>query len=109
MADAFVHPSRWDGFAMSVAESLACGLPTIISNRMNISPDVARHGAAAIAELHPRSLSEKMRSVMELDQETQGLSQRAISWAATHCSRESVGSRFATFYSALLNQDAIRA
>jgi glycosyltransferase involved in cell wall biosynthesis len=102
MADAFVHPSRWDGFAISVAEALACGIPTIISNRMNIAPDLARHGAAAIAELSPRSLGERMRELMEVPQEREALGRRGSDWVETHCSSHSVGARFAAFYSMLL-------
>jgi glycosyltransferase involved in cell wall biosynthesis len=104
VADAFVHPSRWDGFAISVAEALACGIPTVISNRMNIAADLGVHDAVSIAELRPGSLSEKMAELMERPEERERLSRNGIAWVSKFCSRETVGARFAEFYSMLLGK-----
>ena len=44
-ADVLVHPSRYEGFGLQVAEAMACGLPVICSNAASL-PEVA--GGAAL-------------------------------------------------------------
>ena len=49
-AEAFVLPSHQENFGIAVAEALACGLPVLISDKVNIWREVAKHGAGLIAE-----------------------------------------------------------
>jgi len=49
-ADAFVLPSHQENFGIAVAEALACGLPVLISDKINIWREIARHGAGLIAD-----------------------------------------------------------
>jgi glycosyltransferase involved in cell wall biosynthesis len=45
-AEAFVLPSHQENFGIAVADALACGLIPLISDKVNIAPDVAADGAA---------------------------------------------------------------
>lgn len=47
-ADAFVLPSHQENFGIVVAESLAAGRPVLISNQVNIWPDVIADGAGLV-------------------------------------------------------------
>ena len=47
-ADAFVLPSHQENFGIAVAEALACGLPVLISNRVNIWREVRLHEAGLV-------------------------------------------------------------
>jgi len=49
-ADAFVLPSHQENFGMAVAESLACGTPVLISNKVNIWREVVEDGAGIAAD-----------------------------------------------------------
>ena len=49
-AEAFVLPSHQENFGIAVAEALACGLPVLISNKVNIWREIAEDGAGLVAE-----------------------------------------------------------
>lgn len=49
-ADAFALPSHQENFGIAVAEALACGLPVLISDKINIWREIAQDGAGLIAE-----------------------------------------------------------
>ena len=48
-ADAFVLPSHQENFGIAVAEALGCGLPVLISDKVNIWREVQSHGAGIVA------------------------------------------------------------
>jgi glycosyltransferase involved in cell wall biosynthesis len=47
-ADAFILPSHQENFGISVAEALACGVPTLISDKVNIWREVLSDGAGLV-------------------------------------------------------------
>ncbi|MGO9339145.1 MAG: glycosyltransferase [Terracidiphilus sp.] len=49
-AEVFALASHQENFGIVVAESLACGLPVIVSNRVNIWREVENYGAGLICE-----------------------------------------------------------
>jgi len=48
-ADAFVLPSHQENFGVVVAESLACGRPVLISNQVNIWPEIEQEEVGLVA------------------------------------------------------------
>jgi glycosyltransferase involved in cell wall biosynthesis len=48
-AEAFVLPSHQENFGIAVAEALACGVPALISNKVNIWREVENDGGGLIA------------------------------------------------------------
>lgn len=49
-ADAFVLPSHSENFGIVVPEALSCGVPVLISNRVNIWREVKQEGAGLVEE-----------------------------------------------------------
>jgi glycosyltransferase involved in cell wall biosynthesis len=49
-AEVFFLPSHQENFGIAVAEALACGVPTLISNKVNIWREVQTDGAGLVAE-----------------------------------------------------------
>lgn len=47
-SEAFILPSHQENFGIAVAEALACGLPVLISNKVNIWREVRMHGAGVV-------------------------------------------------------------
>lgn len=44
-ADAFILPSHQENFGIAVAEALACGAPALLSDKVNIAPEIEADGA----------------------------------------------------------------
>ena len=47
-AEAFILPSHQENFGMSVAESLACGTPVLVSDKVNIRREIEADGAGLV-------------------------------------------------------------
>ena len=58
-SDAFILPSHQENFGISVVEALACGLPVLISNQVNIWREIRQHQAGYIE-------SDDLRGVVNL-------------------------------------------
>lgn len=48
-SDAFILPSHQENFGISVAQALGCGLPVLISDKVNIWREVMAHAAGLVA------------------------------------------------------------
>jgi glycosyltransferase involved in cell wall biosynthesis len=49
-AEAFILPSHQENFGVAVAEALSCGLPVLISNKVNIWREIEADGAGLVAD-----------------------------------------------------------
>ncbi len=64
-ADVFVLPSYTENFGISVVEAMACGLPVIISDKVNIWREVAESGAGKVAPCDPDRFAEIILDLLD--------------------------------------------
>jgi glycosyltransferase involved in cell wall biosynthesis len=80
-AEVFVLPSHQENFGIAVAEALAVGTPTLISDKVNIWREIQADGAGIVAEDTLSGTCELFRSYLNLPQEKK-LGMRQL---ARHC------------------------
>lgn len=80
-AEAFVLPSHQENFGIAVAESLACGTPVLLSNRVNIWREVSESKAGLVEPPTPVGTAQLLRRWLLLDP----AERRAMSAAARTC------------------------
>jgi glycosyltransferase involved in cell wall biosynthesis len=61
--------SSQENFGLCVAEALACGVPAVISQQVNLAPDIERTGSGWVTDLEPDSLSHVLTEALSNDDE----------------------------------------
>jgi len=64
-ADMFVLPSYTENFGISVVEAMACGLPVLISDKVNIWREVTASGAGKVASCEADRFAEMMLKLLD--------------------------------------------
>jgi glycosyltransferase involved in cell wall biosynthesis len=86
-ASAFCLPSLSEGFGLPAAEAMACGTPTVLSNRGALVE--VGQGAAVLVEPHPMALADGLRSVLadpaRATEVAKRCAKRAQSFSWDHC------------------------
>ena len=77
-AEAFILPSHQENFGIAVAESLACGTPVLISNKVNIWREIIDDGAGLAEEDNAEGISRLIeRWLMIPEGERQSMREKA--------------------------------
>lgn len=66
-ADIFVLPSYSEGFSMAVLESMAAGLPALLSDRVGFGDAIRQHEAAYLTDLTIDSIAEGLQKMLHDD------------------------------------------
>jgi len=64
-SDVFVLPSYAENFAIAVVEAMACGLPVVISNKVNIWREIADAQAGIVINCETHELIEALHKVLD--------------------------------------------
>lgn len=95
-ADVFVLPSYTENFGISVIEAMACALPVVISDKVNIWREVKNSKAGRVSPCDSNSFAEMILEVLADPQKAETMG---------HCGRQLVEERFQWDSVALKMQD----
>ena len=97
-AEAFILPSHQENFGIAVVEALACKLPVLITDRINIHATISRYSAGIVGHntlsstiatlkswisLSPEAKCEMRRQAVKCFEEEFGVSKVAPRWIST--------------------------
>ena len=86
-ADAFILPSHQENFGIAVVESLAAGRPVLISNQVNIWPEIEGGGVGLVEEDTLEGTERLMRRWLALSEaERKAMSARTYAFFLSHYS-----------------------
>jgi glycosyltransferase involved in cell wall biosynthesis len=66
-AEAFVLPSHQENFGVAVVEALACGVPVLISDKVNIWPEIVQDRAGIVNEDSAEGTYRSMATLLAMD------------------------------------------
>jgi len=64
-ADVFVLPSYTENFGMTVVEAMACGLPVVISDQVNIHREVAESGGGLVTRCDVNEIAQALITLLK--------------------------------------------
>jgi glycosyltransferase involved in cell wall biosynthesis len=79
-AAAYVHPSRWESYGLSIVEALAYGVPTVASVSCSIAGTLRAADAAVIVDPTPEGIADGISTVLRHQEH---YSERALAFVRT--------------------------
>ena len=102
-ASLYVQTSRWEGFPMSIAEAMALGVPTALSEHLGVAQIFARHDLGLPLSVNPQEAATQLRSLFDRPARIHHWSSRVRSFACKHFQPQTVADRYLDLYQTVLN------
>ena len=101
-ADVFVLPSASENFGIAAAESLAAGVPTIVSEEVALSSDIRRYDAGVVVKRDVQQLAGAISDSLSNKQRAAGLAANGRRLAEERYSPEAVGRALHELYQTII-------
>jgi glycosyltransferase involved in cell wall biosynthesis len=101
-ADVFVLASASENFGIAAAESLAAGLPTIISEEVALSSDIRRYDAGVVVQRDAQQLAAAIDDLLSNSERAAGLAANGRRLAEERYSPEAVGRALHELYQKII-------
>jgi Glycosyltransferase len=105
-ASLFALPSRQENFGIAVVESLACGVPAIVSEHVNLAPEIASHNAGWVTALDADEFSRTLAEALGDEVERQRRGRAAHEFAAQRFSWEVLATQLISLYASFARKEA---
>jgi len=103
-ADVFVLPSASENFGIAAAESLAAGVPTIVSEEVALSSDIRRYDAGVVVKRDVQQLAGAISDLLSNRERAAGLAANGRRLAEERYSPEAVGRALHELYQKLITR-----
>jgi glycosyltransferase involved in cell wall biosynthesis len=105
-ASLFVLPSRSENFGVAVAEAMAAGVPVLVSEHVNIAPQIVAANAGVAVPLRVKALQTEMATLLDNPHAAAVMGSNARAWAQAQLSWCLVGEKLANLYKAVAATEA---
>jgi glycosyltransferase involved in cell wall biosynthesis len=102
-ADVFVLPSASENFGIAAAESLAAGVPTIVSEEVALSADIRRYDAGVVVKRDVQPLATAIADLLSNKERAAALAANGRRLAEERYSREAVGKALHHLYQKIIS------
>jgi len=107
-ADLFVLPSHQENFGNAVVEALAVGLPVVISDQVNLWPDVRDAGVGGVVPLRVDALTDELRRWLTAPELRAEAGRKAISWVRERYDWAAIARRWVGHYTQFASQAELK-
>jgi glycosyltransferase involved in cell wall biosynthesis len=97
-AEVFALPSYTENFGGVVTEAMASGVPVVISDQVNIWPDVSRAGAGLVVPCDVEATAQALRSILSDPEKGRRMGDSGRRWVAEHLPWKVVAAQMARAY-----------
>jgi glycosyltransferase involved in cell wall biosynthesis len=101
-ADVFVLPSYSENFGVAVVEAMACGLPVVVSDRVNIWREIAQARAGRVVPCEAAAVTRGLAAVLD-DPRRRDMGERGRLLVAERFTWAAAGARMLAAYHGILN------
>jgi glycosyltransferase involved in cell wall biosynthesis len=104
-AKAFVLPSNWENFGVSVAEAMAASVPVVITAGVDISTEVEEAAAGFVVTQDPDAIADRLVAILTNDELQRGMGQRGRALAEEKFNWDAVALQLEAMYEAVAARD----
>jgi glycosyltransferase involved in cell wall biosynthesis len=99
-SDIFLLPSQAENFGLSVIEAAACGMPVIISDRVNLWREIDRAGAGLVAPPSAEAFARHLGRLLDRPEEARAMGRRGAELVRRDFAWEALAPRYEEMYRA---------
>jgi glycosyltransferase involved in cell wall biosynthesis len=107
-AELFVLPSYTENFGQVVCEAMASGVPVVISDQVNIWPEVAQAEAGLVVPCDAGATAQAMRQLLDDPSRSRRMGSNGRAWVAEHLPWNVVGEHMIRVYEEIVRDRARR-
>jgi glycosyltransferase involved in cell wall biosynthesis len=102
LADVFALSSYTENFGQAVAEAMASGLPVVISDQVNIWPEVSKAGAGLVVPCDADATAQALRNILDDPARARQMGRNGRYWVAENLPWDVVGAQMVRVYEDLV-------
>jgi len=105
-AELLVLPSYTENFGQAVAEAMACAVPVVISDRVNIWPEVKGAGAGLVVGCDARQTAEALLALLRNRELGKQMGARGRRWVEENLTWRAIGGQLIRIYEEIISEAA---
>lgn len=107
-AEVFALPSYTENFGQVVVEAMASGVPVVISDQVNIWPDVSRADAGLVVPCDAEATAQALRNILDDPVRGRQMGSNGRRWVTEHLPWKVVAAQMARVYEDIVREHSAR-